>query len=88
MKKALTGLVIAVAVFAALAMSYGIYRFPDAPIRQCGENCFAGKQGRQRTREDYDAFNRWLVVTPASIVLAIALGFVSLYIERSERSSS
>lgn len=86
MKKALTYVVVVVATFAALALGYGVYRFPDAPIRQCGENCFAGKQGQFRTREDYETFTRWLIITPASIVITIGLGFISLYLERSQRS--
>jgi len=73
-------MVVVLAAFAALAMGYGIYHFPDAPIRPCGENCFVGKQGQQRTREDYESFRRWLFVTPTSIVLTIVLGFITQYL--------
>ena len=84
-KKLLTYLVILLAVSAALMMAYGIYSFPDAPIRQCGETCFQGKQGQPRTRDDFEAFGRWLVITPSLVVSAIATGFLLNFVDRRSR---
>ena len=78
-------IVIALVLAAAIAMGYGIYRFPDAPIRQCGENCFQGKQGQPRSQADFEAFNTWLIVAPALVVLSIALGFVAHSVDRRRR---
>jgi len=46
-------------VFAAAASGvYGVYHFPDAPLRQQGE-VYSGKHGQPRTRVDYEHYLAW-----------------------------
>ena len=49
--------------------AYGFVRYPDAPIRPCGER-YCGKQGQPRTFEDYNGFQFWEGLLPWSFVLA------------------
>jgi hypothetical protein len=73
----LLGLTIAASLIAAATMCYGIYYFPDAPIRQTAEG-FVGKGGSARTGEDFEAFLRWkkvmLFVVPSVFVFGVAFG--------------
>lgn len=52
---------------------YGVYNFPDAPLRQT-ENGYRGKQGRPRTLEDYEKYLLWkkalLITFPAAFIFA------------------
>ena len=54
---------------------YGVYKFPDAPIRQTAGG-YVGKGGNARAQEDFDAFNLWksvmFVAFPSAFVLAVA----------------
>ena len=88
LKTVLPSVVIALAVATGLMMIYGIYTFPDAPIRQCGENCFQGKQGQPRTRDDFEAFGRWLWITPSLFIAALASGFLLNFVDRRSKKSS
>jgi hypothetical protein len=81
-RKLSTALVLVLALAAAVSIIYGIYHFPDAPIRKCGENCFRNKQGQPKSGGDYAHFRRWLVVTPSLVVLAIGSGLLLTSIER------
>ena len=71
----LLGLTLAACLLTAATMCYGIYNFPDAPLRQTAGG-YAGKHGGARTREDYERFVAWekamLVAFPAVFVLAFA----------------
>ena len=62
-------------VLAAATMLYGIYNFPDAPIRQANGG-YVGKGGKPHTRDDFDAFILWgkamLVVVPSVFVFGFA----------------
>ena len=55
---------------------YGIVRFPDSPIKPCGEQHFCGKQGQPRTEVEYHAFNRWntLMIWSWPLVLVASVG--------------
>jgi hypothetical protein len=68
-------------------MFYGVYNFPDAPIRQMAGG-YRGKGGRERTQEDFAAFIRWkkalIVVFPA----AFGLGFAQAVSEARQRRTS
>ena len=54
---------------------YGVYNFPDAPLRRAGEG-YVGKYGKPHTREEFEAFGRWMsvmfVAFPSAFVLAFA----------------
>lgn len=81
MKKVLQTAVVTLAISTAILFGYGIYRFPDAPIRQCGDDCFRNKLGEPRTADEYHAFYIWLRVTPTLLVSAVVLGFILNVVE-------
>jgi hypothetical protein len=68
-------LTVASILLTAATMFYGIYNFPDAPIRQTAGG-YVGKGGSVRTREDFEAFNVWkktlLFVAPSAFVFGFA----------------
>lgn len=69
-------LTIAACLMAVAAGVYGVYNFPDAPLRETREG-YVGKYGKPHTREEFEAFTRWksvmLVVFPSAFVFAFAL---------------
>jgi hypothetical protein len=75
----LLALTITAGLLAAATMFYGVYNFPDAPIRQTASG-YEGKGGRPRTQEDFEAFIRWektmMVVFPA--VFGFGLAFACI----------
>jgi hypothetical protein len=77
-------LTIAAGLLAAATMFYGVYNFPDAPIRQTAGG-YAGKGGRARTQADFEAFVGWektmIVVFPA----VFGLGFALVIIDAMQR---
>ena len=77
----LLALTIAASLLAAATLFYGMYYFPDAPIRQTAGG-YAGKGGRARTQEEFEAFLRWekalLVVFPSVFVFGVAFGITDL----------
>jgi hypothetical protein len=77
-------LTIAAGLLAVATMFYGVYNFPDAPIRQTTGG-YEGKGGRARTQEDFEAFIAWekamIVVFPA----VFGLGFASVCIDAMQR---
>lgn len=68
---------------------YGVYNFPDAPLRRAGEG-YVGKYGKPHTREEFEAFVRWksamLVVFPSAFVLAFAFALADGAGRRGRRS--
>src|SRR5688572_12953182 len=54
----LLALTMAACVLAAATMFYGVYNFPDAPIRETAGG-YEGKGGGARTAEDFEAFVAW-----------------------------
>jgi hypothetical protein len=73
--KALLALTIVAVVLAAATMAYGIYTFPDAPIRAT-DGGYRGKGGTLRTVKDFEAFGAWktalLTVVPSVFVFGFA----------------
>jgi hypothetical protein len=69
--RVLLALTIAACLLAVATGVYGIYNFPDAPIRQTG-NGYAGKHGKPRTAEEFEKFVLWqkvmFVVFPAAFI--------------------
>jgi hypothetical protein len=57
--------------------TYGMVRFPDAPIRPCAAQGYCGKQGQPRTYQDYVVFSRWqttlMYLWPTGIVALVLL---------------
>ena len=87
--RALLALTIAAALLAVATMVYGIYHFPDAPIRPTAGG-YVGKGGKPHTREDFEAFVLWgkamFIVFPAVFVLGFAFG-VTEPVQRRKRKS-
>ena len=77
MTRILLALTLVSSLIAAATMFYGIYYFPDAPIRQVAGG-YVGKGGSARTQQDFDAFLVWkkvmLFVFPSVFVFGLAFG--------------
>lgn len=82
-------LTLAAFVLAGATLFYGFYNFPDAPIRQ-KEGGYAGKQGKPRTQEDFEAFILWekvlFIVFPSAFVIAFASEMVDKRQRRKRQS--
>jgi hypothetical protein len=67
---------------------YGVFKFPDAPIRQ-SERGYFGKGGTPRTQNDFEAFVKWqramFIVFPSAFVFGFAYGMTDS-IQRRKRS--
>jgi hypothetical protein len=68
-------LTIVACLLAAGTMLYGVYNFPDAPIRQA-ESEYVGKGGRPRTQDEFEVFSLWrkamFIIIPSVFVLGFA----------------
>ena len=66
-------------VLAVVILAYGVYRWPDAPIRQTA-NGYAGKTGVAHTGEEYELFKDWekslLVVVPLAFIVNIGAAII------------
>jgi hypothetical protein len=71
----LLSLTVAAGLLAAATMFYGVYRFPDAPIRETASG-YVGKGQRPRTQADFEAFLVWertlLIIFPTVFVFGFA----------------
>lgn len=67
-------LTIAACLLAAATMLYGVYNFPDAPIRQTLGG-YAGRTGKPHTRDDFEAYALWIKATLIIVPAAFVLGF-------------
>jgi hypothetical protein len=60
----------------ALVFAYGVFLYPDAPIKTCSSG-YCGKYGRAHTAAEFDDFMRWehalFVVWPAGVVALVLL---------------
>jgi hypothetical protein len=72
--RVLLALTVVAAVVAVATLAYGVFAFPDAPIRATGGG-YAGKGGTPRTREDFEAFMAWKTAALAVVPTLFALGF-------------
>lgn len=63
---------------------YGVYNFPDAPIRQSG-NGYVGKGGKPHTQEDFEAFLLWKTVMFSMFPAVFVLGFAFVVIDANQR---
>lgn len=85
----LLALTMAACLLATATGIYGIYNFPDAPIRKTAGG-YAGKGGKPHTQEDYEAFILWekamFIVFPSGFTLGFAFAITEAA-RRSKRSS-
>jgi hypothetical protein len=88
MKRFLTNLVIFSALCTAMGLLYGFYRFPDAPIRTCGTDCYQGKTGGPRSKDDFDGYSTWMMLMPVAFVATFGLGIVLYVSERRDKHAS
>lgn len=69
---------------------YGVYNFPDAPIRQTDAG-YRGKTGTVRTRADYESYLKWksalLVTFPAVFVFGFAFAIADTREKRKRRAA-
>ncbi|MGH9901377.1 MAG: hypothetical protein ACRD68_06075 [Pyrinomonadaceae bacterium] len=88
--RVLLTLTVAACLLAAATGIYGVYHFPDAPLRPT-EGGYVGKGGRPRTREDFEGFLLWkkamLIVFPAAFALGFACGITDTVRRRRKPSS-
>ena len=72
---------------AAITGFYGVYKFPDAPIRQ-SDSGYVGRIGQPHTKEDFDAFNSWqtmmFIVFPSAFVLGFSYAIASAVQRRKQ----
>ena len=75
-RKLLLLMTVAAFLSAGATTIYGIYHFPDAPIRAVGGG-YAGKGGTARTRQEYENYLSWTramwITYPATFLLASVL---------------
>lgn len=86
----LLALTIATCLLAAATMIYGIYNFPDAPIRQT-DGGYLGKGGKHHTQDDFEAFILWrnvmFIIIPSVFGLGLAFGIIDS-IQRRKRMAA
>lgn len=74
---------------AAFVGGYGIYYFPDAPVRQKGD-AYVGRRGKIHTRESYERFVIWQKALFASFgstfFFAFAFGIMDSREKRRRKS--
>ena len=67
-------------VLAVVILAFGVYRWPDAPIRQSAGG-YAGKTGVAHTGEEYELFKDWerslLVIVPLAFIVNIGAAIMS-----------
>ena len=83
-------LTIAACLLAVVTGIYGVYNFPDAPIRPIAGG-YVGKGGKPHTLEEFEAFILWkqvmFIVFPSAFLLGFAFGITDT-MQRRKRSSS
>jgi cytochrome c-type biogenesis protein CcmH/NrfG len=71
----LLALTIIAAVCAAATGIYGVWNFPDAPLR-FRDGGYVGKTGKAHTQAEYEAYTAWkgvlLIVFPSAFILGFA----------------
>jgi hypothetical protein len=84
-------LTIVAAVLAAATLAYGVYMFPDAPIRAT-DGGYKGKTGNPHTLEEFEAFGVWetavFIIVPLMFVLGSAFGIADAKLRRRNKITS
>jgi hypothetical protein len=88
--KCLLALTLIAAACAVATGVYGVWNFPDAPIR-FKDGGYVGKTGKARTRADYEAYAAWkgrmLVVFPSVFILGFAFALADSRSRREKTST-
>jgi hypothetical protein len=72
--KTLLAIAVVSGLFGAVTFFYGVYRFPDGPLRETPGG-YVSKHGHPRTREDYEMFKLWEKVVWATFGFTFLTGF-------------
>ena len=86
-----TKLILALTLISALCAIatgiYGVYNFPDAPLRPSG-NGYVGKRGSPHTQAEYEAFQTWkralLITFPTTFILGFAFAIADRKKQREQ----
>ena len=88
LQRILLALTLGAVLLTAVTMFYGIYYFPDAPLRQIAAG-YVGKGGGPRTQEDFEAFVIWeralLTAFSLSFVFGVAFGITDVMQRRKDK---
>lgn len=82
--KMLLTLTLISALLGAATGIYGIYNFPDAPLRQRGD-IYTGKGGQPRTDADYERFLLWKNALFGAFGSTFLLGFSFAVLDAREK---
>src|SRR5206468_2909732 len=69
----------AISIVIGVLWIYGVYYYPDAPIRRCGDG-FCGKHGPTRTLAEFQSFENW----ESLFIFCFFLGFLSILYLRTK----
>jgi hypothetical protein len=72
---------VVIAMYMTVFFSYGMIRYPDAPIHQCAERGFCGKQGQPHTEKEYRQFSTW----QSTLSWSWPLGIIALMLLNRDR---
>ena len=78
--RALLALTLLAVMAAGATAVYGVYNFPDAPIRPGGGG-YVGKTGTPHTRDDYDRYLNWSLAMWTAFPAAFILGATFVYFD-------
>jgi hypothetical protein len=59
MARFLAVIVVPVVTWMLVLFAYGIFSYPDGPIRQCTSHGYCGKQGQPHTEREYRRYLAW-----------------------------
>ena len=82
--KALFALMLVSCLLAVGVGVYGIYNFPDAPVRE-KQGVYSGKYGKPYEKEDFERFVVWKQALFASFAATFTLGFTFAALDKRER---
>jgi len=66
----------------------GVIKFPDSPIKMCGEDMYCGKQGQHHTKEDFDDYKKWWIINSVSFPILFVLFAVRERKKRKDESKA
>lgn len=84
MKKTIDLLLKLVFTFTLIWFFYGMIKYPDGLISNCGENKYCGKQGQHYTVEDFEDYKRWGTINIIAFPATFLLGIINKKINKSE----
>ncbi len=71
--------------FTFIFFFYGMFNYPDTPIRPCLEDKYCGKFGKFYTVADYENYQLWQAVNMVSFPVAFFFLFVNKKYKKDTR---